>query len=248
MERLTVKQLAQTAGVSVRTLHHYDKIGLLKPGIRAESRYRYYGNQEALRLQQILLYREMGLELSAIREILDDPDFNVVEALKSHRVALQEQRKRLQTLLRTIDTTILSLEQKRETMDYRELYKGFTAEEAEAYRKEAQERWGKEVIEESHNRLLRLSKNEWEELMAFGEQLNEQLAAQVGVSDPASAEVQQLISLHFDFIGKHFDVTREIYRSLGEMYAEDERFHAYYDKYHPKLAEFLRDAIQAFCA
>lgn len=247
MDRLTVRQLAQTAGVSVRTLHHYDKIGLLKPGIRAASRYRYYGNQEALRLQQILLYRELGMELSAIREILDDPEFDVLEALRNHRVALKKQRERLQTLLRTIDTTILSLEQKRATMDYRDFYKGFTAEEAEAYRKEAEERWGKDVIEESHNRLRKLSKNEWEELMAFGEQLNEQLAAHVGVSDPASAEVQQLISLHFDFVGKHFDVTREIYRSLGNMYAEDERFRAYYDKYHPELAEFLRDAIHVFC-
>lgn len=247
MERLTVRQLAQTAGVSVRTLHHYDKIGLLKPGIRAESRYRYYGNQEALRLQQILLYREMGMELSAIREILDDPGFDVLEALKNHRAALKKQRERLQTLLCTIDTTILSLEQKQETMDYREFYKGFTAEEAEAYRKEAEERWGKEVIAESHDRLRKLSKNEWEELMAFGGQLNEQLAAHVGVSDPASPDVQQLISLHFDFIGKHFDVTREIYRSLGNMYAEDGRFHAYYDNYHPKLAEFLRDAIHVFC-
>lgn len=247
MEKLTVKQLADLSGVSVRTLHHYDKIGLLKPGLRSESRYRYYGSHEALRLQQILLYREIGLELSAIRDILDDPDFDVKAALEQHKRSLQQQRKRLKTLIQTVDQTLLSLDEKHEKMNYKTLYEGFTSpEEAEAYITEAQQRWGKDVVEQSHKRLLQMSKDEWQELQAFGEQLYRQLAS-LADSAPNDPTVQELIALHFAFIGKHFDVTKDIYANLGAMYAEDERFRAYYDNYNPKLADFLHAAIQIFC-
>jgi DNA-binding transcriptional MerR regulator len=246
MEKLTVKQLADLSGVSVRTLHHYDKIGLLKPGIRAESRYRYYGDQEALRLQQILLYREIGLELSAIRDILDDPDFDVLEALERHKKSLKQQKIRLKTLIETVDRTVASLKEKRQKMSYKTLYQGFSKEEAEAYRLEAEQRWGKGVIEASHRRLLEMNNDELQALLAFGEELYQQLAGKVDCS-PEDPEVQQLIALHFQFVGKHFDVTREIYAKLGIMYADDRRFRAYYDKYDPKLADFLNEAIQVFC-
>jgi MerR family transcriptional regulator, thiopeptide resistance regulator len=246
MKKLTVKQLADLSGVSVRTLHYYDKIGLLKPGVRAESRYRYYGDQEALRLQQILLYREIGLELSAIRDILDDPDFDVHEALESHRKSLKQQRIRLKTLIETVDRTLVALKEKRQQMNYRTLYQGFSKEEAEAYRLEAEQRWGKDIIELSHQRLLEMTSDELQALQAFGEELYQQLAGSVERS-PEDPEVQQLISLHFQFVGKHFDVTREIYAKLGVMYAEDERFRAYYNNYDPKLADFLREAIRVFC-
>jgi DNA-binding transcriptional MerR regulator len=246
MEKLTVKQLAELSGVSVRTLHHYDKIGLLKPGIRSESRYRYYGDREALRLQQILFYREIGLELSAIRDILDDPEFDVLQALESHKKSLKQQKVRLKTLLRTVDQTLVSLKEKRQKMDYRTLYQGFSKEDAESYRLEAEQRWGKGVIEKSHERLLSLSKDELQDLQAFGEDLYRQLAGSVDLP-PNDPTVQQLIALHFQFVGKHFDVTTGIYRQLGDMYAEDERFRAFYDKYDPKLADFLREAIRVFC-
>jgi DNA-binding transcriptional MerR regulator len=180
MEKLTVKQLADLSGISVRTLHHYDKIGLLKPGVRSESRYRYYGSNEALRLQQILLYREIGLELAAIREILDEPGFDVKAALEQHKQSLKLRQQRLRTLIRTVDQTILSLNEKTKKMDYKTLYEGFASpEKAEAYKKEAEERWGKETVEKSHERLLELTKDEWKELQAFGEELNRQLAAMV---------------------------------------------------------------------
>lgn len=247
MEKLTVKQLADLSGISVRTLHHYDKIGLLKPGVRSESRYRYYGSNEALRLQQILLYREIGLELSAIRDILDEPEFDVKTALENHKRSLKRQRERLKTLIRTVDHTILSLNEKPKNMNYKTLYEGFADnKQAAAYTTEAERRWGKEVIERSHERLLALTKAEWEELQAFGDQLNRQLAALVHVS-PGDPEVQKLITLHYAYIGKHFDVTPEIYVQLGRMYAEDERFRAFYDKYDVKLADFLHAAIRVFC-
>lgn len=246
MEQLTVKQLAGLSGISVRTLHHYDKIGLLKPAVRSESRYRYYGPPEALRLQQILLYREIGLGLSAIKEILDDQDFDVVHALEHHRKVLKQQKARLTTLIETVGQTLVALKAKQQQMNYSDLYQGFSKEEAEAYQTEAAQRWGKTILEHSHERLLQMTKNEWEALQAFGEQLNKQLAAHVKLP-PGDPAVQELIALHFGFIGKHFEVTKEIYARLGTMYAEDERFRAYYTKYHPRLADFLREAIQVFC-
>jgi len=246
MEKLTVKQLADLSGVSVRTLHHYDKIGLLKPGLRAESRYRYYGEKEALRLQQILLYREIGLELSAIRDILDDPDFDILQALESHKKSLKEQKGRLNALIKTVDQTLVSLKEKRHKMSYKTLYQGFSKEEAEAYRAEAEQRWGKGVIEKSHEKLLNLPANELTALQDFSEDLYRQLALNVD-KYPEDPEVQKLVALHFEFVGKHFEVTRPIYAQIGKMYTEDKRFRAFFDKYDLKLADFLNAAIQFFC-
>jgi len=246
MQRLSVKQLAELTGVSVRTLHHYDKIGLLKPGRRSETNYRYYGEQECLRLQQILLYRELELPLSAIKALLDDPEFDAMAALKRHKETIRSRRNRLGAILETVENTIAALKSNSEIMDYRSLYAGFGKEKADSYKNEAEERWGKEIIEESHNRLLSLSKDEWEELLAFGERLNSQLASLVE-EPPGSKEVQQLIALHFVYIGKHFDVTKAIYKDMGSMYAEDERFRAYYDQYNDQLAGFMKEAIEIFC-
>jgi len=247
MQRLSVHQLAAIAGVSVRTLHHYDKIGLLKPGTRSESNYRYYGQAECLRLQQILLYRELELPLAAIKELIDDPDFDLITALQAHRKTIQLRKQRLSALLKTVDLTIDALKSKTVNMDYRTFYGGFSKETAEAYKKEAIERWGEETVQQSHDQLLRLTKNEWEALQAFTEDLNRQLAAVVEL-DVHSAKVQHLISLHFELTGKHFAVTKEIYEQLGVMYAEDERFRAYYEAYDKRLPDFMKESIAIFCS
>src|SRR5580704_4516137 len=104
--RYSVRQLAGLAGVSVRTLHVYDEMGLLKPSVRTDAGYRQYGEAELLRLQQILFYKELDLSLKQIAEILDDPGFDLVEALVGHRIALSARRDRLTTLLNTIEATI----------------------------------------------------------------------------------------------------------------------------------------------
>lgn len=247
MKPLTVKQLADLSGVSVRTLHHYDRIGLLKPQQRTESRYRLYGGNEALRLQQILLYREMQLELSVIRDILDDPEFDTLTALQEHKKRLRQKQRQIGAIIRSVDHSIFSLRSNRKNMDYHTLYEGFTdPETAEAYTLEAIERWGKASIEASHQKLLSLTKKDRDLLSQFGEELHAQLAASV-MLPPSAPEVQQLIALHFDYIGKHFDLTRTIYRNLGEMYAADPRFRNYYIRFDERLPDFLRKAIAFFC-
>ena len=139
----TVSRLARIAGVSVRTLHRYDRIGLLKPTARSGAGYRLYGEQDRLRLQQILFYRELDVPLGRIREILDAPGFDLVAALASHRAVLEERARRIAVLIRTIDRTTASLQGERAMLTDDELYEGFPKEKVEAWKAEAQERWGR---------------------------------------------------------------------------------------------------------
>src|SRR5690349_4024289 len=112
MDKFSVHQLAKMANVSARTLHHYDEIGLLKPAFRADSGYRYYTKEELLRLQQILFYKELDFPLGEIQQILDDPEFDRLQALDHHKEQLRKKMQRMDTLIRTIDKTILDLKNK----------------------------------------------------------------------------------------------------------------------------------------
>ena len=246
MDKISVNKLAKLAGVCVRTLHHYDKIGLLKPLERTDSKYRYYGKEELLRLQQILFYKELDFSLNQIADILDDPDFDVIKALHSHKTELQKRKARFEELLLTIDKTIINLKNKTKKMDYEEMYKGFGKEKGEAYKKEASEKWGTDVVADSEKRILAMNKTEWKALLQKGEDLNKELVKLID-QPAADAKVQALIKEHYAMMGKFFNVTIEIYKNLGTMYADDERFKVNYDKHHPDLAEFLRDAIHIFC-
>src|SRR5579859_5875851 len=141
---LTVKRLSKLAGVSVRTLHFYDEIGLLRPGRVGANGYRYYGQPALLRLQQILFYKELGLSLEEIAEVLDQPEFDVATALEDHRRALEQRLGRLRRLIDTVDRTIAYL--KGDTnMDNQELFAAFSDEQQAEYEKEAEARWGQGV-------------------------------------------------------------------------------------------------------
>src|SRR5262245_51773378 len=143
--RYSVRQLARLAGVSVRTLHVYDKLDLLKPSERTDAGYRHYGEAELLRLQQILFYKELDIPLKNIAEILDEPGFDLIEALAGHKRALLGRRDRINTLLNTIDATIDHL--KNRTMsNFEKLYEGMRREQAAALRQEAIDNWGEDAI------------------------------------------------------------------------------------------------------
>ena len=145
-KRYSVQQLAKLAGVSVRTLHLYDEMGLLKPSLRTEAGYRLYEEKELLRLQQVLFYKELDFPLKDIGIILDDPDFDRIKALESHRITLQTRKARMEDLLSTIDKTIRHLKQE-VMLSHEELYKGLPKERAEEWRKEATEKWGTTAID-----------------------------------------------------------------------------------------------------
>ena len=138
----TVKQLSDFAGVSVRTLHYYDEIGLLKPAAVGRNGYRYYQEADLLRLQQILFYREIDLGLSQIKEILDSPDFDLVSALQAHRQALQTKIERMQTLINTLDNTVLHLVGDIKMSKKQKIFEGFSEEKQAQYQEEAMRRFG----------------------------------------------------------------------------------------------------------
>jgi DNA-binding transcriptional MerR regulator len=248
--RYSVKQLARLAGVSVRTLHVYDEMGLLAPLVRTDAGYRYYGEAELLRLQQILFYKELDFPLKRIGEILDDPGFDLVEALKGHKVALSARRDRLDILLSTIETTIDHLKNK--TMsNFEKLYEGMPREEAEAMRQEAIDNWGEKAIRRSEEALVGMGKGRMELLKSEQREVMRRLR-ELRQADPESDAVQALIARHYEMIRGFWGMSGEeaikakAYKGLGELYVSDERYMAADGKADPEFAGFMRKAMGWF--
>jgi DNA-binding transcriptional MerR regulator len=242
----TVRQLALLAGVSVRALHHYDRIGLLKPSRRSAAGYRLYARPDLLRLQQILFYKELDLPLSEIQAILDEPGFDPLMALREHRRRLQARRERLERLIETVDRTIGQLTEDEMALTDEELYEGFSKEQAQRYRREAREMYDPALVEESERRLKRMSRAQWEALKQEGDDITRQIA---GLMDRPEGDpgVQAAIARHYTMMGKFYTVTPEIYRGLGGLYVENPEFRAFYEKYRPGLADFMQAAMIYFC-
>lgn len=249
MKQYTVKQLADLAGISVRTLHYYDDIHLLTPAERSEAGYRLYGESELLRLQQILFYRELDVPLNEIGAILDDPGFNKVRSLRAHKVALVSRKERLSRLINTIDNTIANL-RKDAIMTPEELYEGFPREQAEAWRQEALDRWGP-AVEDSERYLQSLGKEQFDALKEGFAACWKRLAG-MHDRDPESPEVQAEVERHYGFIRQFWGVTdpsdirKEQYIELGELYKADPRYTTIDGVEQPGLGEFMSQAMQSF--
>lgn len=243
----SVKQLARLAGVSVRTLHVYDEMGLLKPAVRTDAGYRQYGEAELLRLQQILFYKELDFPLKGILEILDDPGFDLVEALAGHKRALSSRRDRLDTLLATIDNTIDHLKNKNMT-DFERLYEGLPREQAVAMRQEAIDNWGEEAILRSEKALLGMEKASLDRLKADQKDIAQKLRA-LRAEDPQSPPVQEQIARHYRNIrsfwgmGEGEAIKAKAYKGLGDLYVSDERYMSSDGKADPEFAGFMRAAM-----
>ncbi len=242
--KYTVSRLAKMAGVSVRTLHHYDAIGLLRPLSRTAAGYRLYSEQDLLRLQQILFFRELDFALADIRQILDDPDFDPLAALASHRRQLQDRAARIGRLLHTIDRTIAKITENdmNEKVTDEELYAGFTDEQRERYEREVQEQYDPELVAESNRRVRNMSKEQWRALQQEGEDIHLALAGSMD-RDPEDTEVQALIARHYLMMNQYYPVSAEIYRGLGQMYVTNDEFRAFYDKVKSGLADFMQPAM-----
>lgn len=242
----TVAQLATLAGVSVRTLHHYDRVGLLKPSRSAANGYRTYGEAELLQLQQILFFRELEFPLGEIRRIVTAPGFDMRAALEDQRRLLVLKRKRLTGLMRTIDTTLEKLT-KQKPMDDKEMYGSFSKEEMDAYTEEAKQRWGHtEAWKQSQERTKHWTKEDYKRIAEEGAKFTKVVASHMG-EDPASAPVQELIAKHYDALRTFYEPNLVMYRGLADMYVADGRFKAYYEKFAPGLAQFMHDAMHAYC-
>lgn len=246
----TVQKLARLAGVSSRTLRYYDEIGILKPARVNSSGYRIYGQDEVDRLQQILFYREMDMDLDSIKSILSSQSFDVMAALKEHKEKLLVKRAQIDSLIATVEKT-LDYKEGRIDMTDKEKFEGFKQnmidENEKKYGKEAREKYGAEAVEKSNKRIKNMSQEQCEELEKLGIDVIETLKAAYETKDPSSELAQKAADLHRQWLCFFWDsYSKEAHANVAHMYVDDERFKAYYDKHQPGLAEFLRDAIQVY--
>jgi len=242
----TVKQLSDLAEVSVRTLHYYDEIGLLRPSKVGDNNYRYYDDAALLRLQQILFYREMGVELLQIKDILDDENFDVAAALRSHRRALQEKIERLENLVSTVDTTIRYLGGEVE-MSKKQLFQAFSEEEQKQYEREARLQWGPDTVNESIKRWNSYTEAQRQAIGEEGSQVYADLVKAIEAgTPPQDADVQEILKRWHNHIRYFYEPTLDILRGLGEGYNTDARFIANFKKLHPDLPQYLQDSITQY--
>lgn len=241
----TVKQLARLAGVSVRTLHHYDQIGLLQPALRTPAGYRLYQHADLLRLQQILFYRELDVPLAKIQALLDRPGFDPVRALRDHRQNLREKADRLAQLIETIDRTLSQYTEGTQPMKDEELYKGFTPEQAQRYRREASQSYGEERVQTTEERIRGWGNEKWEAVKAEMGAATQAIAALMerGPGDP---EVQAQVARHHAVIEQFYPAPAEVYSGLAQTYTDHPEFRAFYEKIRPGLAEFMRAGMEYY--
>lgn len=242
----TVKQLSELAGVSIRTLHYYDEIDLLHPSKIGANSYRYYDDAALLRLQQILFYREIGLELMQIRDVLDSPNFDLLTALRSHRGALEEKINRLESLVDTVNTTIMHLSGEVD-MSKQQLFEGFSAEKQKYYEREARLQWGPDRVNESVRRWNSYSKEKQQAIQAEGGQIYIEMAEALDAGKaPQHAEVQALLARWHDHMRYFYEPTLDILRGLGEAYHTHPDFMAFFQQIHPGLPDYLAEAITQY--
>ncbi|ACU05626.1 TipAS antibiotic-recognition domain protein [Pedobacter heparinus DSM 2366] len=243
----SVKQLAKLAGVTVKTLHLYDQMGLLKPAERTLTRYRLYKEPELLRLQQILFYRELDFSLKEIRSILDNSNFDLMQALESHKAMLKAKKARLAMLMKTLENTIHSLKHKT-MLNLEDLYEGLNRDEAQAYRSQAILNYGEEAVTHAENHLKSLNKEEMQVLVARQKELGKALYL-LKHQDPSSHSVQELVEQHYlntrKLWGTHLaaDKQAQTYKGLGELYLSDERFTSEMGSSDPGFRTFISKAM-----
>jgi DNA-binding transcriptional MerR regulator len=243
----TVKQLADLAGVSVRTLHYYDQIGLLKPGNIAANGYRYYTEKQILRLQQILFFRELDFSLLEIAAIIDSPDFDVLQALAAHRKLLLKKIERLGNLIKTVDKTVMSL-QGGTKMTENEYYQGFSKEQQEKYEKEIRQKYGSKALDESKGRMQKWNKSDFNRLNQESEKIFSAIRDNLGKGFDSPLVQSQIKQLH-EWLNNFYACDLEMFRGLGHMYNEHPDFAKMFKtKYHEELPAFLLKAIEYYCS
>ncbi len=242
----TVKQVAVLAGVSVRTLHYYDEIGLLSPSHVAANGYRRYDEAALLRLQQILFYREIGLPLEQIKALLDSPTFDLAAALQQHRAALQGKIAHLQSLIHTVDSTLSHLSGE-QPMPPKRLFEAFTPEKEQEYTRLARLQYDPTIVGESVKRWNNYNAAQKEAVRAEGNQIYAALTEALSRGqDPHSDTVQAILVRWHNHIRYFYEPTLEILRGLAETYLEDPAFRTNFEALHPDLPAFLHQAIDRY--
>lgn len=238
----SIQDIARIAGTTSRTLRHYDELDLLKPSRVGGNGYRYYDQAALVRLQRILLLRELGLGLPAIAEVLEGQK-DTSHALRTHLSWLRQEQQRLTRQIRSVETTLHKLKEGEQLMA-EEILDGFDNSQHE---QEVVERWGRAAYDRGQRQWASLSREQQRERMAEQERIAQALAeAGARGEDPASDAVQALVRRHHAWVSFFWEPHREAYINLGEMYVADPRFSAVYDRHAEGAARFIRDAMRVF--
>ena len=247
---MNVGEVAALAGVTVRTLHHYDRIGLLSPSGRTSAGYRQYAPADLDRLHRVLVYRELGFPLEEVATLLDDPAADPAEHLRRQHRLLLDRVERTRAM-------VAAVEKEMEAMDMgisltpEERFEVFGEHDPARYEAEAEERWGDtEAWQESQRRTRGYTKEDWLRVKAEGEDVERRFAEALRDGVPAdSGRAMDLAEEHRQLISRnYYDCPPEVHAALGRMYVEDERFTAHYEQVAPGLAQYVSSAVQANAA
>ncbi|MBA2307249.1 MerR family transcriptional regulator [Candidatus Dependentiae bacterium] len=244
----TVKKLSELSGVTIRTLHFYEELGILKPAYHGSNGYRYYEEKELLQLQQILFFKELGFTLKKIQKVLGRSDFDQLAALHSHRKSISMEWEKLGQLIKTIDKTINHLQGKKKMKD-QEIFDGFTlgivkrAKEGESY-------FVAEALVLASIKNINVEKREqsyYDNLTKKAHAIFKEVVDCIeSGSISASDKVQRIIKKHHAFTEEHHNATKEVYKALAQLYREHPAYRKQLDPFHPKLAEFLAQGMEIF--
>ncbi len=234
------------AGITPRTLHYYDEIGLLKPSRVGDNGYRFYGDEALLHLQQILLYRELDMPLEDIKKIMGRRSFDVLTALESHKEQLYKRIDQMERLITTVEDTILYMKGKKE-MSEKQLFEPFSEEQQAEYEKEAMQMYDPEVVKASNRKWKSYTKEEKQSILDEGNAFYHDLLKAMP-KGAASPEVQSCVARWRKHMDYFWTPSPELLVGLSQLYNEDPRFKSNYDKVDPRLAEFMLAAVTEYVA
>lgn len=245
----TVKELSKISSVSVRLLHWYDKIGILKPFTKGANNYRYYNEEQLLKLQQILFFKELGFSLNDITKLLSQSDFDNIKSLRAQKVVIEEKIAHNYTLIDTIDKTIDHLRGKKYMKD-QELYYGFDSKCQKGYAQYTVQYRGfpsEDLLFQNKNSDTKWDQNEYDNVKNVGDKIHKSLAKAIdGGLSPESLEVQSIVHRHFIMYQKFYNVSKEVYIGIADLYSSHPDFKKIFDVYHPDMIEFIGKAIRYY--
>jgi DNA-binding transcriptional MerR regulator len=242
----TVKKLSKLAGITARTLHYYDEIGLLKPSQVGDNGYRFYGEEALIRLQQILFYRELDMPLDQIKNLMASPEYEVLGALENHKKELRKRMEKMERLISTVNMTINHLKGEK-AMSKKQLFEAFSDQQQAEYEKEAMQMYDPEIVKASNAKWKNYSKAEKEKIGDEGNAVYQDLLLAMP-KGAGSSEAQSCIDRWRKHMAYFWVPNENQLLGLADLYNNDPRFKKNFDKIDPHLAEFMREAVGIYVA
>jgi len=248
----SINNMAKLAGITTRTLRYYDEIGLLSPQRISSNGYRIYGQAEVDLLQQIMFYRELGIPLDEIKNVIGDKDYDGLKSLQNHLSALKSKKDHLEILIANVEKTIAA--SKGEVrMQNKEKFEGFKQtmidDNEKHYGKEIREKYGDNIIDSSNAKMMGLTAEKYDEMKNLSSKIEESLKIAAEQNDPSGELAQQICAWHKEWLGYSWNTySKEAHLGLAKMYVNDPRFKKYYDNITDGCADFFYEALKIYCS